>query len=65
MIKVNVSVMMEFSENWKRRFAEFQKELQATKLVDEQGEIHLPNYAHLDKIYEIAQKYEIATIIHS
>lgn len=65
MIKVNVSVMMEFSENWKRRFADFQKELQTTKLVDEHGEIHLPSYAYLDKIFEIARKYEIATIIHS
>ena len=65
MMKVNVSVMMEFSEDWKRRFADFQKELQITKLVDEQGEIHLPSYAHLDKIFEIARKYEIATILHS
>lgn len=65
MIKVNLSVMMEFSENWLQRFVDFQKELQATKLVNKQGEIHLPSYNHLDKIFEIARKHEIATIIHS
>lgn len=57
--------MMEFSGNWSQRLAEFQKELQATKFVDGQGEIHIPSYAHLDKIFEIARKYEITIILHS
>lgn len=65
MIKVNISVMMEFSEDWKQRFADFQTELQTTKLVNEQGEIHIPSYADFDKIFDIARKYEIATILHS
>lgn len=65
MIKVNVSVLMEFSEEWNQRFADFQKELRAAKLVNEQGEIYLPNYAYLDKIFEIARKHAIAVILHS
>lgn len=57
--------MMEFSQDWKQHFVDFQNELETKKLVDEHGEIRLPSYAHLDKIFEIARKYEIATIIHS
>lgn len=56
---------MEFSEEWNQRFADFQKELRAAKLVNEQGEIYLPNYAYLDKIFEIARKHAIAVILHS
>lgn len=57
--------MMEFSEDWKQRFADFQEELQSRKLVNEQGDIYIPSYAYLDKIFEVARKYEIAVILHS
>ena len=64
-IKIDVSVLMEFSGEWNRRLADFQEELIAAKLVNEQGEIYLPSYTYLDKIFEIARKHAITVILHS
>lgn len=65
MIKISVSVLMELSEDWKQRFADFQTELQSTRFVNERGEIHIPSYTYLDTIFEIARRYEIFIIFHS
>jgi len=65
MFKVQLSVMMEFSEDWLQRVAEFQKALRNAKLVNAQGEVRVQDYAALDRIFELARKFELMICIHS
>ena len=65
MIKVTVSVMMEFTADWQLHVTDFQERLRAANLVNEQGEICIPSYAYLESIFEIARACDIAVILHS
>ena len=65
MIKVTVSVMMEFTADWQQHVADFQEKLRTANIVNEQGEIRIPSYAYLENIFEIARACDIAVILHS
>lgn len=65
MINVNVSVIMELTDEWQQQFDAFFKELRSVKWVNEQGQIQIPNENYMEELFSIARKYEMRIILHS
>ena len=65
MINVNISVIMEFTDEWQQQFDAFFKELRSVKWVNEQGQIQIPNENYMEELFSIARKHEMRIILHS
>ena len=65
MIKVNISILAEVTEEWENRFLDFFHQLRELQWVNELGEILVPDESFYEELFEIARQYDIRIILHS
>ena len=65
MIKVNVSVMVEPTDEWLRNFNLFFNTLRQLNWVNSNGEIIVSSENNFEDIFSIARENDIRLIIHS
>lgn len=65
MVRVDVSVFVEPTVEWRSNFENFMNELQHLKWMGGDGIIRVPNENHFEELFNIARKYDLRIILHS